>query len=264
MKNKLIPRKIKKCQEGNLIIPQINENSIDKDYVQSYFIAKDKNYFIKDWLNKRKNILEKNISNNSNVNEELQKQLNNLNSVKEYSFTKDMDFMPYYTKSSWLRTDAMNQYFNDFSENLDYRQSNNAELLGENMRNHFVGAYYPNHTIGYTETNPSAFIHERTHSLKADAQKNAIEQLNLKLKDSYYDNPSEIYSRLMEFRYANKLNPNKIYTIEDVKKFKEDPNVHDFELLDRYSEEDVLKLLNEIAYNNTNKSINIAKKGCKL
>jgi hypothetical protein len=133
------------------------------------------------------------------------------------------------------------------------------------MHNHFLGAYYPMiHTIGYTETRPLTFIHERTHSLKADAQKNAIKQLNLKSKDSYYDDPSEIYSRLMEFRYANKLDPNKTYTIEDIKKFKENPDIRDFELLDRYSEEDVLKLLNEIAYNNTNKSINMGKKGCKI
>lgn len=114
-------------------------------------------------------------------------------------------------------------------------------------------------------------IHERTHSLYPTPQEESIRQLNIKTKNnysknvnnSYYDDPSEIYARLMEFRYANKLDPNKTYTIEDIKNFKEDPDIHDFELLDRYSEEDVLKLLNEIAYN-TNKSINIAKKGCKL
>jgi hypothetical protein len=55
-------KNIKKYQGENLIIPpQIDENSINKDYFQSYYMIKDKNYFIKDWLNKRKDILDKNI-----------------------------------------------------------------------------------------------------------------------------------------------------------------------------------------------------------
>ena len=65
----------------------------------------------------------------------------------------------------------------------------------------------------------------------------------------------------MEFRHANKLDPKKVYTTEDIKKFKEDSNVKDFEILNRYNEEDVLKLLNDIAYNQDSPIINMAKNG---
>lgn len=256
-------KNVKKYQEGDLIIPPQN---YFKDYFTSYYMIKDKNYFFKDWLNKRKDILDKNIHKFSqqypdmvdDVQTELQNQLSNVNSVKEYARDNNIDFLPNYTKSPRLE-----YYIDDFQ-----------------YLNHSNGLYVPGiHQILYNDAYPDIIIHERTHSLNPRSQEYAIGQLNIKTKNdysesdyhksinidnSYFDNPKEIYARLMQFRHANKLDPNKTYTIEDVKKFKEDPYIQDFNLLDRYSEEDVLKLLNEIAYNNTNESINMAKKGCKL
>lgn len=34
----------------------------------------------------------------------------------------------------------------------------------------------------------------------------------------YLDEPTEIYSRLMQLRYDNNINPKKIWTLDDIKK----------------------------------------------
>jgi hypothetical protein len=66
--------------------------------------------------------------------------------------------------------------------------------------------------------------------------------------NSYLDNPNEVYSRLMEFRQFVGANPNYTWTKDDLKKYEHALNK--FELR-RYSDNDILKLLNEIAQNNS-------------
>ena len=61
-------------------------------------------------------------------------------------------------------------------------------------------------------------IHEGTHSQIPLIQASLIPE-NVSLKNGvvyndYLDDPEEVYSRLMEFRYANNLDPSKKYTIE--------------------------------------------------
>lgn len=71
-------------------------------------------------------------------------------------------------------------------------------------------------------------VHELTHSSKPEAQVDKIKKLKdlygeamyinkYKKPDEYRDDPAEIYSRLMEMRYKLNINPNHIFTDEDVK-----------------------------------------------
>lgn len=63
--------------------------------------------------------------------------------------------------------------------------------------------------------------------------------------DSYIDSPREIYSRLMEFRYNNKLDPKKEYSVEEVRKMRE--SAKDADIFNRYDDETIRDLLNKVA-----------------
>jgi hypothetical protein len=68
--------------------------------------------------------------------------------------------------------------------------------------------------------------------------------------DDYLDNSDEIYSRLMQMRYRNKLDPTHKYTIDEVKAMRNDKNFKSHYIFDRYTDEFILRLLNDIAKNN--------------
>ena len=68
--------------------------------------------------------------------------------------------------------------------------------------------------------------------------------------DNYLDDSDEIYSRLMQMRYRNKLDPTHKYTIDEVKAMRNDKNFKSKYIFDRYTDEFILRLLNDIAKNN--------------
>ena len=121
------------------------------------------------------------------------------------------------------------------------------------------GHFQPYHRHIYLapDANESTLIHEFAHTFSYPQRilisKNKKLKENIK-KDYYLDNGSEIYSRLMEFRKANNINPEHKYTEEDLKELKE--NAKDFNLLNRYTDDTILYLLNDIAKNNNNKNKN--------
>lgn len=111
--------------------------------------------------------------------------------------------------------------------------------------------------IYYNKQSPEIKVHERTHASDAYVQEQLIRQRNIegKKSNSYYDNPSEIYSRLMEVRYMNHLNPLEIITDDKIEELRE--NGKDSNLLNNYNNEDLKFLFNDIALNQNNKSDNI-------
>ena len=48
------------------------------------------------------------------------------------------------------------------------------------------------------------------------------------MRDDYLDKPSEIYSRLMELRYNNNLDPNHEYTLEEVRELRNKNHTGDY------------------------------------
>lgn len=80
----------------------------------------------------------------------------------------------------------------------------------------------------------------------------------------YHDHPREMYARLMQFRNKAGLDPKKIYTIEDVKNWRNSGKYDDEFLFNRYTDEFILQLLNDVAYNEYSPKIYYSKQGTKL
>lgn len=119
----------------------------------------------------------------------------------------------------------------------------------------------------FTGIKKETLIHERSHNIPWFVKRKINDNLFLNDgidRDSYFDAPKEIYSRLNEFRFKNNLNPNKIYTEDDIKAFRESGALKQF-YLDRYDDATIDYLLNNVASNNTvnnlPKNANYAKDG---
>lgn len=105
----------------------------------------------------------------------------------------------------------------------------------------------------FTGIKKETLIHERSHNIPWFVKRKIKDNLFLNDgidHDSYFDAPKEIYSRLNEFRFKNNLNPNKIYTEDDIKAFRESGALKQF-YLDRYDDDTIDYLLNNVASNNT-------------
>ena len=144
------------------------------------------------------------------------------------------------------------------------------------MLKNMVGIYLPYlKKIVYDHSNhyyrEGYRTHERTHSALPNPQEKAIKYImqgtNGKYNDSYYDDPKEIYARMMDFRKTNNLDPNKKYTADELKSIdKAVPRTRfepvDFKLTDRYDDNTLERLFNDIAQNKSeNSNIQYVKKG---
>ena len=111
-----------------------------------------------------------------------------------------------------------------------------------------------------TNSYDSQLLHEQSHASLAIPQETKISTI-VPTEDQYLDDPSEIYSRLNQLRQYYKLDPSKIYQKSDIKKLK-GPG---FDILNRYDDKTILRLLNEVADNNTKPElVNYAQDGLKI
>lgn len=103
---------------------------------------------------------------------------------------------------------------------------------------------------------PTIFTHEGAHASLAKAQEKKIAEITGYNNDSpYLYRPGEIYSRLMQLREANRIDPNRIWTLENLQNFKE--FAVDFNIFKLFDDETVLRLFNEVASNqSTNPNFN--------
>lgn len=107
--------------------------------------------------------------------------------------------------------------------------------------------------------------HELGHASVANPQYNKIKEIiGNKYSDPYLDKPEEIYSRLMEIRQAYGLNPDIVYTPDEVKNivnqsYNKDKNsnikfntgrYNNF--MGRYDTETLTRLINDVASRNNN------------
>lgn len=109
------------------------------------------------------------------------------------------------------------------------------------------GEYNPkSHTI-YASTE-DVELHEQAHASKAIPQEGAIRDIlggENNAGTTYYDRPTEVYSRLMELRKANNIDPNKEWTEDTIKQLRKTGT--DFNILNRYKPKQVTRLFNEVA-----------------
>ena len=148
------------------------------------------------------------------------------------------------------------------------------------------GMYVPSDNIYFSD--PGFFsgnkeedtdIHEQSHvfdigtsGLPGKDMKESIPETNIHkaiknipVKGGYetedYLPPAEIYAELMKFRKKNNIDPNKIYTEDDLlelrKKLKEENDYGLFKLDDIYEDKEILRLMNEVATIDTPQENNI-------
>lgn len=275
--------------------------------------------FLSNWLKKRKPILKENIhsskyfsdyrtTTDGEVDEELNKQINNAKSFKWVELFPNSQIQKLTKEGIFKNEDEARDivFYPGFGE--IFGTSNNSRKL--------VGLRFPD---GVGNVREFTAIHEATHSLNAEPQREKIKSIlsNIRYKNkdldrNYTYDEDEIYSRLMEFRKFYKLNPEKKVTPEDLKKLRDYklkyinraryinretgeptdeqdyidervgmPNselIHNpqydirnnLNILELFNnDEDVLKLLNEVAINSESKQSKInrlkyAKRGTKF
>lgn len=201
-----------------------------------------------DWLSNRKTQLAENIGNINNVENELNSQKNNVNTLGEINAKNINSTM--YPISNTINT-KYQPYIND----------NNA--LGAYISELHAVSYKPQ---SYTVNDREVNLHEVTHGAiknNISPQVKKINSIITNRKSDYLDSPFEIYPRLMEFRNLNKIDPLKQYNLDDIKQFRVSPNIKDTELLNRYDDNQMLKLLNDVAQNKSTSQtpLQFAKKG---
>lgn len=158
--------------------------------------------------------------------------------------------------------------------------------------------------ITTSDDSKSTEVHEWTHAARPYEQiakvKEIIDRWARIMRDDYLDKPSEIYSRLMELRYNNNLDPNHEYTLEEVRELRNKNHTGDYlirtknqyyksnpsipekvepiekaidlnlykgaeELFERYNDSTIQSLLNDVAQvPNKRSAINYAKAGLKI
>lgn len=164
-------------------------------------------------------------------------------------------------------------------------------------------------TITVSDGKKDTEVHEWTHATRPYEQiakvKEIIDTWGLKpgiVKDDYLDNPSEIYSRLMEFRYNNNLDPNHEYTLKEVQELRKKNHSGDYlirtknqhyqsninnptipdkdepienlidmnlykgseDILERYSDSAIQRLLNDVAQVSNKSTVIYAQDGVKI
>lgn len=218
-------------------------------------IATNKNDFLDTWNTAR---LATGRYNNQLGNGKLERQAESRNSAHE--FHSPIAFSMNYGKRATVRTPSMSD--------IDYRKevARNAQNMKlrlnktETGQGIIGGAYHaPTHSsyINQEEFNKdnTVRIHENAHASKAVEQEQIISNIiGSNDKSDYLRRPTEIYSRLMQFRQANNINPNTVYDKNSFKELKK--NATDYNLINTFKDEEVIDLLNNVAMNNDPNKIN--------
>ena len=72
---------------------------------------------------------------------------------------------------------------------------------------------------------------------------------------TYLRRPTEVYSRLMQFRQANNLDPNTIYDKDSFRELRK--TATDYNLINTFKEDEVIDLLNNVAMHNDPNQLNL-------
>lgn len=218
-------------------------------------IATNKNDFLDTWNTAR---LATGRYNNQLGNGKLERQAESRNSARE--FHSPIAFSMNYGKRATVRTPSMSD--------IDYRKevARNAQNMKlrlnktETGQGIIGGAYHaPTHSsyINQEEFNKDNTVrtHENAHASKAVEQEQIISNIiGSNDKSDYLRRPTEIYSRLMQFRQANNINPNTVYDKNNFKELKK--NAIDYNLINTFKDEEVIDLLNNVAMSNDPNKIN--------
>lgn len=255
---------------GGNIESIVYEEGIEEDdpnYNNVYTLSRDTGDYMENWYSQRQNI-GLNSFYNKTVDEYNKKYEDELiipkvkapvgtnNKVGEYVVAPGSNGIvtknPFYYEKD---LEVAKDYLKDFN-----RRSGNFKIRFDNT-SRYAGRYDPNEgnlihisTKVPNDARLNYAVHEATHSLTNRDFNFDSDYLGHLPKDntSYFGNSSEQYARIMQLRNYLNLDPNKVYTEDEVNKFREDiefkyPNTREHlgdNLLFRYSNKEIADMLN--------------------
>lgn len=189
----------------------------------------------------------------------LERQAESRNTARE--FRSPIGFAMNYGKRAAIRTPSMSD--------TDYRKeiARNAQSMKlrlntpETGQGVIGGAYHaPTHSsyINQEEFAKDATVrtHENAHASRAAEQEQVISDiLGSSSSSDYLRRPTEVYSRLMQFRQANNLDPNIIYDKDSFRELRK--TATDYNLINTFKEDEVIDLLNNVAMRNDPNQLNL-------
>lgn len=189
----------------------------------------------------------------------LERQAESRNTARE--FHSPIGFAMNYGKRAAIRTPSMSD--------TDYRKeiARNAQSMKlrlntpETGQGVIGGAYHaPTHSsyINQEEFAKDATVrtHENAHASRAAEQEQVISDiLGSSSSSDYLRRPTEVYSRLMQFRQANNLDPNTVYDKNSFRELRK--TATDYNLINTFKEDEVIDLLNNVAMRNDPNQLNL-------
>lgn len=189
----------------------------------------------------------------------LERQAESRNTARE--FHSPIGFAMNYGKRAAIRTPSMSD--------TDYRKeiARNAQSMKlrlntpETGQGVIGGAYHaPTHSSYVNQEeftkDPTVRTHENAHASRATEQEQAISDiLGSSSSSTYLRRPTEVYSRLMQFRQANNLDPNTVYDKDSFQELRK--TATDYNLINTFKEDEVIDLLNNVAMRNDPNQLNL-------
>lgn len=189
----------------------------------------------------------------------LERQAESRNTARE--FRSPIGFAMNYGKRAAIRTPSMSD--------TDYRKeiARNAQSMKlrlntpETGQGVIGGAYHaPTHSSYVNQEeftkDPTVRTHENAHASRATEQEQVISDiLGSSNSSTYLRRPTEVYSRLMQFRQANNLDPNIVYDKDSFRELRK--TAIDYNLINTFKEDEVIDLLNNVAMRNDPNQLNL-------
>jgi hypothetical protein len=189
----------------------------------------------------------------------LERQAESRNTARE--FHSSIGFAMNYGKRAAIRTPSMSD--------TDYRKeiARNAQSMKlrlntpETDQGIIGGAYHaPTHSSYVNKEeftkDPTVRTHENAHASRATEQEQVISDiLGSSNSSTYLRRPTEVYSRLMQFRQANNLDPNTVYDKDSFRELRK--TATDYNLINTFKEDEVIDLLNNVAMRNDPNQLNL-------
>lgn len=189
----------------------------------------------------------------------LERQAESRNTARE--FRSPIGFAMNYGKRAAIRTPSMSD--------TDYRKeiARNAQSMKlrlntpETGQGVIGGAYHaPTHSsyVNQEEFAKDSTVrtHENAHASRATEQEQVISDiLGSSSSSTYLRRPTEVYSRLMQFRQANNLDPNTVYDKDSFRELRK--TAVDYNLINAFKEDEVIDLLNNVAMRNDPNQLNL-------
>lgn len=249
----------------NLLHNKINNvyNKKDKEVITKSYkkplggnLPTNQNDFLDTWNASR---LATGRYNNQLGDGRLERQAESRNTARE--FHSPIGFAMNYGKRAAIRTPSMSD--------TDYRKeiARNAQSMKlrlntpETGQGVIGGAYHaPTHSsyVNQEEFAKDATVrtHENTHASRAAEQEQVISDiLGSSNSSTYLRRPTEVYSRLMQFRQANNLDPNTVYDKDSFRELRK--TATDYNLINIFKEDEVIDLLNNVAMRNDPNQLNL-------